>query len=283
MTEPFDVDPLQAWIGREESASQRLDPASVARFNALFDRTGDLSEGALAPPMIHYSLCLPITPQSELGADGHPMRGNFLPPVSLPKRMWASSQLDWYGTFSIGQLIHRTSTIAEITQKNGRAGQLVFVTVEHNYTGDSVPLLREKQNLVYLGTTTARTSEQSPAVPGDHVRQVQPSPPLLFRYSALTGNAHRIHYDERYAREVEGYPGLVVHGPLQATLLALFALDLKGKPPTRMSVRALTPIFDGKALTLNARADGDDMTLWTASTGGPAGMEVRAEWSTSRP
>lgn len=277
---PIDIDHLRTWIGREESAAEILTPDLVLRFNAMLDREGDTSPGAPAPAMIHYCLCQPAAPTATLGEDGHPPRGGFMPPVPLQRRMWAGGTLDFTGDIRIGETVTRVSHIRDVTMKEGRSGVLCFVTLDHVYTSDGRPALTERQNIVYREPAAeARTkAAPEPAPAGEHTRRVTPTPPLLFRYSALTYNGHRIHYDAPYTREVEGYPGLVVHGPLQATLLAHHAQDIRGARPSHFSVRALTPVFDVADFTVNAAAGDDGLRLWTATVGGPVAMEAHARW-----
>ncbi len=276
----LDLDHLRQWIGREETAAEILSAETVRRFNALFDDESDLSVGAAAPVMIHYCLCQPAAPTAGLGDDGHPRRGGFLPPVPLQRRMWAGGTLDFAAPLRIGDLVTRTTRVADVDAKEGRTGLLCFLTLEHRYTSAGQPALTEVQNIVYREPVAeARPAAPPAAAPaGTHQRQIAPSPPFLFRYSAITYNGHRIHYDAPYAREVEGYPGLIVHGPLQATLLTRYAQELRGGPPARVTVRAKSPLFDVADFTVNARADGAGMTLWTAALGGPVSMEAQVAW-----
>ncbi|MGA0539562.1 FAS1-like dehydratase domain-containing protein [Neotabrizicola sp. VNH66] len=277
---PLDLDHLRRWIGREDQSSERVAPETVRRFNAIFDSETDLSDGAAAPVMFHYCLCQPAAPTEGLGEDGHPARGGFLPPVPLPRRMWAGGTLDFTGEIHIGEVVTRTTRILDVTAKEGRSGLLCFLTLEHSYASGGRPALTERQNIVYreaeAGTQATAAPEAAPA--GAQIRRVLPTPPFLFRYSAVTYNGHRIHYDAPYARGMEGYPGLVVHGPLQATLLTRFAQDLRGMRPSRVTVRAKSPLFDVAPFALHAVQDGAAMTLWSAAEGGPVAMEARVEW-----
>lgn len=276
----LDLDHLKTWVGREEHASEVVTDDLVMRFNAIFDRQSGTANGDAAPVMIHYCLAQPAAPTSELGDDGHPARGDFLPPIPLQRRMWAGGTLDFTGNIRIGDEVTRTTRIAGIEAKQGRSGLLCFLALEHDYSSGGRPALTERQNIVYRAPAaeTGNTAAGAPAPVGAHSRRIIPSPPFLFRYSAVTYNGHRIHYDAPYSREVEGYPGLVVHGPLQATLLTQFAQDLRGSVPARVTVRARSPLFDQDDFTLHAREDGHAMDLWTATDGGPVGMEARVEW-----
>lgn len=277
----IDLDHLREWIGREETASEVLTAALVARFNATLDREGPTQDGADAPLLVHLCLCQPAVPTATLGPDGHPPRGGFLPPVALPRRMWAGGDFTFHSAPRIGETVTRRSVIDDLTVKEGRSGTLCFVRVLHHITSDGRAVATERQDIVYRGPDKA-TGEGKPAAPaagqGEAHRRIAASPILLFRYSALTFNSHRIHYDAPYCTDVENYPGLIVHGPLQATLLVHFAEEQRGKPPARFRFRSVAPIFEGSDIMLNARNDGDALRLWTASIGGPIAMEARAEW-----
>lgn len=276
-----DLDHLREWIGREETRSELLTDALVERFNATFDRQGSLEDGAAAPLFIHLCLGQPAAPTAELGPDGHPARGGFLPPVPLPRRMWAGGEVAFHDDIRIGEVVTRRSIIADVTLKEGRTGTLCFVTVNHHVTSGGRDVLSERQDIVYRDVDTpggAPRPAPEPAPPGDNRRDIPVTPAFLFRYSALTFNGHRIHYDVPYVTGEERYPGLIVHGPIQATLLAQYAADLHGRVPARFSFRSLSPIFGTHDLSINASMDGDEMKLWTAATDGPVAMTARAVW-----
>lgn len=276
----MDIEKLRQWIGREQTGVERVTPGLVQRFNATFDLDGGLSDGDAVPPLLHFCLAQTAAPAAGLSPDGHPMLGTFLPPVSLPRRMWAGGAIIFHDDIRIGETVTRTSTIQEVQFKEGRTGELCFVTVIHALACDGRQILTERQDIVYRGAegggAPSRAPEASPA--GAHCQVMTPASPLLFRYSALTFNAHRIHYDRAFATEVEGYPGLVVHGPLQATLLCLMARDLKGARPASFAFRSKSPIYDTLDFTLNADDEGDGLRLWTAGEGGPVAMEAQAQW-----
>ncbi|HPE60186.1 MAG: MaoC family dehydratase N-terminal domain-containing protein [Thiothrix sp.] len=280
----IDLEHLRSWIGQSESATQTLSPERVRQFNATFDRSSDLSPGAEAPLLIHLCLAQPAAATAELGEDGHPARGGFLPPVPLPRRMWAGGELVFHEPIRIGEAITRHSTIRDVTLKQGRSGALCFVTVEHAISSNGRLALNERQDIVYRTAATdtdkpaSGTNGTTPAPTGVHNRRIHPGAPWLFRYSALSFNGHRIHYDLPYAREVEGYPGLVVHGPLQATLLLQYAADLRHQPPARFRFRSLSPLFNNSDFSIHATPDGDELTLWSARSDGPIAMEARATW-----
>jgi 3-methylfumaryl-CoA hydratase len=236
-----------AWIGRSETRTDTVDPVRLAKWLATFDREAP-SDGT-APQGFHWCLCTPDEPTGALDADGHPRRGEgegFLPPIPLARRMWAASALEFHAPLRIGHPVERRSTIRSIASKAGASGELVFVEIEHEVRSAGQMAIRERQALVYRCVTQvgpARNPQtRTHEVPGTIQRIVTPSAPLHFRFSALTFNSHRIHYDLPYATEVEGYPGLVVHGPLTATLLmdlvrrdhgdhALIAFEFRGVSP----------------------------------------------------
>ncbi|RAP43237.1 protein dehydratase [Rhodovulum viride] len=274
----LDIEHLRGWIGREETATERLTPDLVRRFAATFDRTWPLQPGNEAPLLIHFCLAQPTVPGAELGPDGHPARGGFLPPVPLPRRMWAGGAFRFHTPLRVGDSVTRRSTIADVTLKHGRSGPLLFVTVEHKIRARGRLALTERQDLVYRAAAPFSPPAADPAAQGSSVRRLMPGPVMLFRYSALTFNGHRIHYDAPYAREVEGYPGLVVHGPMQATLLVQFAADLKGSCPSRFAFRSVSTVFDTAEMEMHANCEGDSLRLWTAQVGGPVAMEATASW-----
>ncbi|MFV0512883.1 MAG: MaoC family dehydratase N-terminal domain-containing protein [Jhaorihella sp.] len=282
----MDIDHLRQWIGCQQSESELLTPMLVRKFNATFDRVSGAALGDAAPLLIHFCLAQPIAPGADLGADGHPARGGFLPPVPLPRRMWAGGAFRFHADIGIGETVTRHSTIRDVAMKRGRSGPLCFVTVDHEVTSDGRAVLSERQDIVFRDTGAPGAAEAArapdpapdPAPVGRHSRRIEPTAPLLFRYSAMTFNGHRIHYDRPYATGVEGYAGLVVHGPMQATLLCQMAADLRGKAPSSFRFRSLSPIFDDADFTVNAESDGEAMKLWTARAGGPVAMQAHAEW-----
>lgn len=276
----MDLDHLRQWIGRTETRAEQVTEALVDRFNATFDRPGGARDGDIAPVMIHLCLAPPAAPTGGLGPDGHPARGGFLPPVPLPRRMWAGGALSFHGDIRVGEMVTRQSTIREVTAKEGRTGLLCFVTVDHEITAAGRRVLSERQDIVYRNPDApgGTKSAADPAPPGAHRTVVAPSAALLFRYSALTFNGHRIHYDMPYATGVEGYPGLIVHGPLQATQLVHLAERVGGRPPAQFRFRSLSPLFDIADYTLNAVTDGDGLRLWTSYSDGPVAMEAQASW-----
>lgn len=257
----------QNWVGREEVVRDRLTPAMLARLHATLDRVPACE--AIAPPLAHWLCFLPAAPQSAIDVDGHPKRGGFLPPIDLPRRMWAGGRLQFHADMPVDVPLERKSTIQSVNEKSGASGRLVFVTVKHEVSAEGALVVSEEQDLVYReaaapGAPTPRPSPQPAVEPCDAERTLTADPVLLFRFSALTFNAHRIHYDRDYARLEEGYAGLVVHGPLLATLLMHHWLDHNdGRRPEHFSFRAQRPLIDGApfALCLAAEANGGTK-LW---------------------
>lgn len=229
------------------------------------------------PPLWHWMLFQEWVMPDRLGLDGHPRRGGFLPPVhDLPRRMWAGGTVRFLAPLHTGEAVRRTSTIRSVTEKQGGSGRLVFVTVDHAIEGPHGPAIAERQDIVYRGAEgpAAKPAEPAPPAPPDARRdEARPDPVLLFRYSALTGNGHRIHYDLDYARGAEGYPGLVVHGPLQAMWLAGLLAD---KTIAAFSFRGLRPAFHDAPLVTEGWAEGDVWRLRTLDPGGRACMTAEA-------
>lgn len=278
-----DINHLKEWIGKTESRSDLAAPTPVEALAATLDRDDAVPKGGdPIPECWHWLYFLPLHRQSEVGPDGHPKRGGFLPPVPLPRRMWAGSRLGFLRPLSVGSEISRISRIADVSGKEGRTGTLVFVRVRHEVSDQHGIALSEEQDIVYRENPRpgdpAPPAKQAPAA-HEWIREVDPDAVLLFRYSALTFNGHRIHYDRRYATEVEGYPGLVVHGPLIATLL----LDLlrRQRPDARLSrfaFRAMKPLFDIAPFFVCGRPadDGKTIDLWARDKDGALAMEVSA-------
>lgn len=269
-----------AWIGRTQEQSDVLTPGLLQRFCATID--SDMTDD-IAPQGIHWCLCLPEAATEELGDDGHPKRGGFMPPIPLPRRMWAASDVTFHAPLSSGVEIFRRSTITEIVEKQGSSGPLVFVTIEHETSAVGALAVSERQSVVYreAATAVAPTTHSDDAVDLSNWpihRHVTPSEPLLFRYSALTFNSHRIHYDQPYATGIEGYRGLVVHGPLMATLLLdLAAREFGANMLNRFSMRAQTPAFAGEPLHLVGKAKDDIVSLMVLGSNGQTILSAQAE------
>ena len=271
------------WIGRSERRSDLITAAPLAGLAATLDRDEpEPGAGAEIPPLAHWLYFLPRARQSEIGPDGHPRRGAFLPPVPLPRRMWAGGRLAFLQPLRVGEAATRESRITAVDAKHGRSGPLVFVTVRHEVTGAQGLALSEEHDIVYRDAPQpgAPAAPPQPA-PADaqFARELVPDDVLLFRYSALTFNGHRIHYDRRWCEQAEGYPGLVVHGPLIATLL----LDLlrRERPAARVrrfGFTAVRPSFDGHPLRVCGRDEGAGrIALWAQDHEGWLTMSAQAE------
>ncbi len=276
------------WIGREQRSADRLDAALAARWCATFDRDAPLDEAM--PQGIHFCLCTPEARTAQLGEDGHPARddsaASFLPPIPLPRRMWAGSAIRFHAPLTIGATVERLSRIAAITDKSGSRGRMVFVEVEHETAADGVLAVSETQTLVYL-EALAPDAPLSPPEPGpdsfdpgdwDAHRAMRPDPRLLFRYSALTFNTHRIHYDAPYAHDVERYHGLVVHGPLTASLMLQLAAERCGENRlASFRFRGLSPAIAGEPLHLTVREKEDALELAAFAQDGRQVTQASAE------
>jgi 3-methylfumaryl-CoA hydratase len=239
------------------------------------------TEGTALPPMWHWAYFLETEPYTELGADGHARPSDFMPPVALPRRMWAGGRLEISAPLRIGDAARCTSTIANVTRKSGRSGELCFVTLRFDFQTDGKICLSEEHDIVYRAE--ARPHNKSPHPPpapldAEFSEQVDADPLMLFCYSALTYNTHRIHYDLKYCQEVEGYEGLVVHGPLTATqLIGLAGRHSRGAIIKRFEFRAVSPIFDTASHTINAQRNGKNLELWAANSNGALAMSAIAE------
>jgi 3-methylfumaryl-CoA hydratase len=271
-----------AWIGRSQQHSDILTPALLTRFCATLDR----EVGAeAAPQAIHWCLCTPEAATAALGADGHPVRtdaaDSFLPPIPLPRRMWAASKVEFHKPILAGQVIGRTSTVASISEKTGSSGHLVFVEIDHATHADGALAVMERQTLVYREASTQAPiplSGGSPDFAGwQWRRDIVPGAALLFRYSALTFNSHRIHYDTPYAVNEERYRGLVVHGPLTATLLLdLAGRELGGNALRTFAFRGQSPAFVDETLHLAGKQDGKRIDLAALGSDGRVVMSATA-------
>jgi 3-methylfumaryl-CoA hydratase len=275
---------LADWIGRSEAREDQITPAPIAALSATLDREPVRpAAGTPIPALWHWLYFLPLGRQSEIGPDGHAKRGGFLPPVPLPRRMWASSQLRFDQPLCVGDSIQRVSRIESVNEKSGRSGRLVFVKVKHEVraNGGSEPALTEFHDIVYRDAPkpgdVAAASQAAPKAAFE--KKWVPDDVLLFRYSALTFNGHRIHYDRRYVTEVEGYPGLIVHGPLQATLLHdLLRWQVPDARVATFEFRALRPLFDLHPFSVCGAPldDGKTFHLWTRDHEGAVTMDATA-------
>lgn len=298
----LDIEYLKQWKGKTESRSDHLSLTPVAALSATLDRDDPLPQVTDVLPLLwHWLYFLPIHKQSELGTDGHPHRGGFLPPVPLPRRMWAGGRLQFLQPLQLGDAVTRLSTIANVDVKQGRSGSLVFVLVRHEISNASGVAIVEEHDIVYrdmhrdvqhdiqsaanvvanINAVSIVAPIKASLAPTDHAwqRHIHPDDSLLFRYSALTFNSHRIHYSRSYVTEIEAYPGLVVHGPLIATLLMdLLRRNIPDATVTEFNFRAVRPLFDTADFIVCGKpaADGKSVALWAKDADGFLAMEASA-------
>lgn len=275
---------LADWIGRKEVTTGCVPPMVAATIHATLARPhlACPENGDPLPPLWHWYAFPPTVGMEGLAPDGHPKLGGFLPPVPFERRMWASGSLEFLEELHVGEEIEKTSVITAVDEKRGSTGGMVFVEVAHEVRGRAGLAIKETQTIVYLPIAPEFTPP--PKTPGPTESLVidvhQPvCEVLLFRYSAITFNAHRIHFDLPYAQQVEHYPGLVVHGPLQANLLMAEATEWKGRTPDRFSFRGVHPMFHDSDMKLRATLCSDGgLDMCTVASGGHIGMKTRAEW-----
>ncbi len=277
-----DLAHLADWIGRREERRETLCAAPLVALAALLDREdAPPRPGESAAPLAHWLYFLPAYRQSDAGPDGHAARGGFLPPVPLPRRMWAGSRIEFLRPLVVGSEVTRVSTIRDVAVKQGRSGTLVFVTVRHEVGDGGGIALVDEHDIVYRGEAALAAPPIPAPAQSDWRREIVPDPMLLFRYSAVTFNGHRIHYDHPYATKVEGYPGLVVHGPLIATLLVeLLRRERPGATLRRFAFRALRPLYDTAPFSTCGVPDDGARTarLWTRDAEGAMTMDATAAW-----
>lgn len=281
----IDIDHLREWVGRWQEAEQRIDPFPARALAGLLDRAEAPAVGDALPLPWHWLYFLETPARAAVGVDGHPARGGFLPPVPLPRRMWAAGEIEVEAPLRIGDDARKVSTVQSVELKQGQSGPLVFVTVEHLLFQQGRTCLRELQHIVYRDAPTG----VAPLPPGAPAKDPaawrsdwKADPATLFRYSALTYNGHRIHYDRDHATQHEHYPALVVHGPLLATLLLdLAQREAPASRIARFDFRALRPAFDTDSLTLNGAPtpEGQGASLWTADSHGALGMRASVGWA----
>ena len=299
-TPPDDAPDITQWIGRHQQVRDTISPVQVRQMAATLDDRLRLQAPAAQPLPAGWHWCYfnPIEAQPALGEDGHPRKGDFLPPVDLPRRMWAGSRLQWAGQFTVGSEVTKATEILDVQPKHGRSGEMVFVTLSHRYSDDGGPILTEEHDIVYreapnegeraqlhtVGERIAR-GEHRFEREGNWVREVLADEVRLYRYSAATFNGHRIHYDQPYCRDVEGYPGLVVHGPLIATLLLDWLERSLGATLGREGVvkaftfRAKSPTFHLSRFHLHAapNATGTSLNVWSTNNLGDVGLDGTVE------
>jgi 3-methylfumaryl-CoA hydratase len=269
------------WIGRSQTVEGTVDVSLAQMLHATLAAPGFQAPrgGDPLPALWHWSAFSPKVTMDKLSRDGHPQRGDFLPPVNLPRRMWAGGAVTFHADLHVGAALEQVSTIKDVAVKSE---SMVFVTVLHDVFEGGRPVLSETQNIVYLEIPDTYTPPRAKPVPTENVVFDTPVPlseAMLFRYSAATFNAHRIHYDLAYASEVEKYPGLVVHGPLQATLLMGAATAQSGRRPAQFTYRGVHPMFHSDPLRLMGfDATQAGMSLCTGVPGAHRGMEATVLW-----
>jgi len=278
----IDVDHLRGWVGRSQTLSERLHPFPSNALAATLDRDdGAYDDGSILPHLWHWLHFLPIFKLSDAGYDGHAALGGFLPPVPLPRRMWAGSRFTFHHPLRIGETVSKTSTVQKVDHKSGRSGDLVFVTVAHRLENDAGVAIDEEHDIVYRDMPSVTTTPVVPAQApegSDFHRDVDPNSVLLFRYSALTFNGHRIHYDQPFCTTTEGYAGLVVHGPLLATLLIdLLRRQVPDAWVKTFEFRAMAPVFDIHRFSVHGQDLGKGaFRLWIRRDDGALAMDATA-------
>lgn len=278
----LDMDHLRKWIGKSQTVTERIAPFPSNALSATLNRDDpDHADGTPLPPLWHWLHFLPVYKLVDAGEDGHAALGGFLPPVPLPRRMWAGSRLKWSAPMRIGRELRKVSTVESVEHKAGKSGDLVFVTLRHQVFDGDVQGIEERQDIVYRAPPAPDAPLPKPPQAPDgsaFSRVISPDPVLLFRYSAVTFNGHRIHYDRPYSTGPEGYPGLVVHGPLLATLmLDLLRRNMSGKDVTAFDFRAISPVFDTDDFSVHGQPGADDtVKLWVSGRNGALAMSATA-------
>lgn len=272
-----ELEQLKDWIGKTDVAEERAGAFRMQGLAALLDKPDSPKEGDPIGPMGHWCYFTPRVPASEVGPDGHPARGGFMPPVPLPRRMFGGFRATHHRPLIIGETMRRDAEITDIQIKQGSTGTLVICTVRHSFSGESGLAVEEDHDYIYRGNPPAGSGDKSggsgktPAAPTDHAwsKEITPDPVMLFRYSAITFNGHRIHYDRKYVTEVEGYPALIVHGPLIATLLLELALENNpGLTVRQFDFQARAPLFDNAPFTVSGKPTDEGCTLWSTTPDG---------------
>jgi len=279
-----DLEKLKEWIGRKESAVDYVTIPAVHRLAATLDRDDPMPKAGDPLPVGWHQILFPrVVRHSQIGADGHPERGDFLPPVPLPRRMFAGKRTTFHESLRVGDEVHRASVIQDVNFKQGRTGKMVFVTIKTDITSPRGLAITEEQDVVYREAPAPGTPPQPPQpAPGRAVwsRVVTPDPVMLFRYSALTFNGHRIHYDLPYVTKVEGYPGLIMNGGL-TTLLAFELARTHASTPVRfISSRNVRALFVNQPITIAGEPSTDNKTarLWALNPDGALALTAEAEF-----
>lgn len=277
----IDLEYLEQWTRHEPvTRIEMLDLRPARTLSAMLNQPSAPQMGDELPPLWQWVYFTPAPLASEIGSDGHPARGGFLPPVPLPRRMWAASKIRIMIPLHLGETVQKQSRIDSVKFKQGASGPLVFVTVDYLYSVENEPRIAEQQTLVYVGENRGASPGSKAGEPielGGWSRRITPDPVMLFRYSALTGNTHRVHYDRDYATREEGYPGLLVHAPWTVTLLAeLLHEHCPGTTMKEFSFRALRPLPDTAAFTLHGQRKGDEVILRAVDTDGQLAVDATA-------
>ena len=274
-----DLEHLKDWIGKTEEVEDRVTQFQIHGLRALFDDPTVPKEGDPCGPMDHWCFFNPRVPRSQIGADGHPKRGIFRPPVPLPRRMFGGCRATHHQPFIVGEKVHRRSTISDVVIKPGRTGTLVICTVKVEMSGQNGLAIVEEQDIIYRDNPPADAKDgavgKTNPAPTDHdyIRTIEPDPVSMFRYSAVTFNGHRIHYDRKYVTEVEGYPGLIVHGPLTASYMLYQSMEKNpGKTVRQFDFQARAPLFDIAPFQVAGKANPDGThSLWSITPEGNVG------------
>ncbi len=272
---------LEQWVGKSQISHDIIESRPVRLMKSIVDYPSGLEHDTMLPALWHWLYFPDITPLDQLASDGHAQKGGFLPPIALPRRMWAGGDLKFVKPIRIGDKIERISTIESIKSKRGKTGELCFVTVCHEFICQGTAAIKERHHIVYREQIAkAHIPHSAPdRAKGDWHQLVKPNPAMLFRYSALTFNTHRIHYDREYCRKVENYPGLVFHGPLTATLLVNLAVSkMAGKQLTSFKFRAIAPLFDGHNIEILGRKTDSVVSLWAQNDRNELAMTATANF-----
>ena len=272
-----ELEALKDWIGKSDTAEERAGAFRMQGLAALLDKKAVPQEGDPVNPMGHWCYFTPRVPATEIGKDGHPARGGFMPPVPLPRRMFGGFRATHYRPLIIGEMVQREARITDVQIKQGSTGTLVICTVRNSFRGENGIAIEEDHDYIYRDNPSTNANDSSggsgktPAAPNDHAwsKKITPDPVMLFRYSAVTFNGHRIHYDRKYVTEVEGYPALIVHGPLIATLLLELALENNpGRTVHKFDFQARAPLFDDAPFTVAGKPTEDGCSLWSTTPAG---------------
>ncbi|MBL4719746.1 MAG: MaoC family dehydratase N-terminal domain-containing protein [Alphaproteobacteria bacterium] len=266
-----DLEALKAWVGKTEIFEERVSAGRVQGLAALLDKPDIPRDGDLMRPMDHWCFFKPRVRQSEIGPDGHPKRGDFMPPVPLPRRVFGGFRAVYHQPLRLGEMARKEAKIIAVAIKQGRDGPLVICTVSNRFSGENGLAIEEEHDFIYRGDPPAKTTKTPETKPSaapppafDYSQVITPDPVMLFRYSACTFNGHRIHYDYKYVTEVEGYPGLIVHGPLIATFLMELAMgNNPDKTPTGYTFQARAPLFGHETFTVAGKTIGDGCETWS--------------------